>query len=49
MHLLTVDDDNICTLRAQDSTHGCLTEKEVVAEYVDLFDGISLLEGDVQL
>src|SRR5688572_12718766 len=49
LHLLTVDEANICALRTRASTHEFLTEEEVVAEYADLFDGIGLLEGDVQL
>ena len=46
LDLLTVDRENICTVRI---TAKPLTREDILDKYGDVFDGLGLLEGDVHL
>ena len=54
LQLLRVVAENICEVQAAPaasatSSTSCVAERDVLAEYTDLFDGVGLLEGDVHL
>src|SRR6218665_533722 len=46
---LTVDEAYVCTMRSADGAPNRWSEAALTAEYADLFDGLGLLDGDVEL
>ena len=51
LDMLRIVEENICEVHESSlsSPTACLTEREILAEYGDLFEGLGLLEGDVHL